>query len=296
MNEEQINTFLAIVRCGSFSGAAEELYMTQPAVTHRIKTLENELGIPLFFRETPRTLLTPAGQAFVKEARTLKAAFRRAYSSMLPYSKEQTVKVGFPPLMMLGECKAFFSVMKFAENDDRINLQSVLLDDPTQNPRRLTDGEVDLLFSDIDLNKYAATQFEKQPLFRSGLYVCLHKDHPLAQHTCLTQEDLQGQTLLRYHDGTLFSLTIRQLLQEMQLRPSAQEYPTFMQALAHLAPEKGVILTNVQLFSSPDHVYLPLKTSLSRRIGIVWLKNRCTPALRLLIQYICELPPDIWRN
>ena len=296
MNEEQIDTFLAIVRYGSFSGAVDALYMTQPAVTHRIKTLENELGIQLFFRDNTRAPLTPAGQAFIKEAKALQNTFRRAYSSMVPFAQDNTVRIGFPPLMVAGDCQAFFTIMKFGIKDTRVNVRSVLLDDPSQNARRLTDGEVDLLFSDIDLPKYAGAQFERQPLFRGGLYACMHKGHPLAAQHEIGLHQLKGQTLYRYRDGTLFFKTVRPYLQQAQLVIPPDEYPTMTQALSQLTAESGVLITNVQMFDTPDYRYIPIRCDLSTRIGLVWLKNRCSPATRLLIQHIMHLPPAIWRG
>ena len=47
----------------SFTAAAAELHRTQSAVSHRIKALEAELGVPLFARLTRRLELTPAGHA-----------------------------------------------------------------------------------------------------------------------------------------------------------------------------------------------------------------------------------------
>lgn len=50
MNFHDIQAFLAIVKYGTISKAADELYISQTAVTRRLKTLEDELGIPLLDR------------------------------------------------------------------------------------------------------------------------------------------------------------------------------------------------------------------------------------------------------
>ena len=46
----EIEAFLKIAQCGSFSAAAEKLYITQPALGRRIRALEEELGYSLFIR------------------------------------------------------------------------------------------------------------------------------------------------------------------------------------------------------------------------------------------------------
>ena len=45
MNEEQIETFLAVARYKTFTRAAELMFLTQPTVSHRINTLEKEMGV-----------------------------------------------------------------------------------------------------------------------------------------------------------------------------------------------------------------------------------------------------------
>ena len=49
----EIEAFLKITETGSFSAAAEALYVTQPALGRRIRAMEEELGYPLFVRSVP---------------------------------------------------------------------------------------------------------------------------------------------------------------------------------------------------------------------------------------------------
>lgn len=64
MTNQQIHAFLVVARHKSFTKAAEELYMTQPAVSRLIRALETELGHILFDRTCRSTQLTPAGEIF----------------------------------------------------------------------------------------------------------------------------------------------------------------------------------------------------------------------------------------
>jgi LysR family glycine cleavage system transcriptional activator len=61
-----LRTFEAVARLLSFSAAAEEMSLTQPAVSRQIKGLEDELGAPLFIRATRRVELTGAGQTLLR--------------------------------------------------------------------------------------------------------------------------------------------------------------------------------------------------------------------------------------
>jgi DNA-binding transcriptional LysR family regulator len=61
----QLRYFVEIAECGSFSSAAERLYIAQSALSRQIKELEQQLGTPLFERTARLPRLTLAGQAFL---------------------------------------------------------------------------------------------------------------------------------------------------------------------------------------------------------------------------------------
>ena len=68
MNTTQLECFMAVSNFLNFSRAAEQLRLTQPAVSHQINTLENELGTKLFHRTSKSVRLTQAGQLFTQYA------------------------------------------------------------------------------------------------------------------------------------------------------------------------------------------------------------------------------------
>ncbi len=76
MERAAIDAFLAIVQAGSFTRAADVLFLSQPAVSRRIDLLEQELGTALFARLPSGARLTQAGEAFLPHARQLRAALR----------------------------------------------------------------------------------------------------------------------------------------------------------------------------------------------------------------------------
>jgi len=71
-------TFLAIVDTGSFLRASERLHVTQTSVSARVRTMEEQLGQPLFVRNKAGAALLPAGERFLPHARTLVQAWERA--------------------------------------------------------------------------------------------------------------------------------------------------------------------------------------------------------------------------
>lgn len=71
MDTELARTFLAVVAAGNFVGASQRLHITQSTVSTRIQTLERQLGTPLMRRGRGGAELTPAGQRFLRHAKSL---------------------------------------------------------------------------------------------------------------------------------------------------------------------------------------------------------------------------------
>ncbi len=65
----QLRAVVAVAEHGNFSEAAMELQLSQPAISHAIATLEEELGVPLFSRGRWGAVLTPAGEQILHHAR-----------------------------------------------------------------------------------------------------------------------------------------------------------------------------------------------------------------------------------
>lgn len=82
MENFRLKVFRVVARHLNFSRAAEELLLTQPAVTQQIKALEDEYGVPLFDRSGGRIALTAAGQALLPYAEKLKSIADEAYEAV----------------------------------------------------------------------------------------------------------------------------------------------------------------------------------------------------------------------
>ncbi|MEQ8691422.1 MAG: LysR family transcriptional regulator [Pseudomonadales bacterium] len=78
MEMRQIRYFVAVAEEGNFSAASLKLYVSQPPITRQIQQLELELGVELFTRHRKGVTLTPAGEAFLEEARQILIRSRMA--------------------------------------------------------------------------------------------------------------------------------------------------------------------------------------------------------------------------
>ena len=69
MELHQLRSFIEVAQEGSFTRAAEKLYLTQPALSLQIKALETELGAPLFERRNRQIFLTEVGRMVLQRAK-----------------------------------------------------------------------------------------------------------------------------------------------------------------------------------------------------------------------------------
>lgn len=78
MFDNKSKTLLALVAAGSYTKAAEKLSLTQPAVSHHIRQLEEEFGVQIFYKNKKELKLTPEGEILVKYARRAAAIYHTA--------------------------------------------------------------------------------------------------------------------------------------------------------------------------------------------------------------------------
>ncbi|CUJ84779.1 Hca operon transcriptional activator [Ruegeria denitrificans] len=100
MDIELARTFLAVVETGSFLEASDKVHVTQSTVSMRIRTLEQQLGQPVFERSKTGATLTPAGVHFQRHAVTLVRTWTQAkLDAALPAELYASLEIGaFPSL------------------------------------------------------------------------------------------------------------------------------------------------------------------------------------------------------
>jgi len=134
-----LRAFEAVARRLSFSAAAEELYLTQPAISRQIKSLEDELGAPLFVRGTRKVELTGAGVQLLRgvmpllqrldtTVRQIRSARGRRHVSLATFAS-------FASLWLLPRLRAFEAA--HPEIDIRISATDAMVD--------FDDPEIDLV-------------------------------------------------------------------------------------------------------------------------------------------------------
>ncbi len=144
----RIRYFEAVVRLGSFSGAAEECYISQSAVSQQIRALERDLGVTLLNRGNSRRVsLTPAGEYFYRRSIPLMEEFERLREETrrIAAGGSNALRVGFP--RGYGGEEFRLAVADFAAKYPDIPV-NVTGGSHEELYERLRSGRVDLILSD----------------------------------------------------------------------------------------------------------------------------------------------------
>ena len=93
MNLRHLEILEAVARAGTFTGAAQKLFLTQSAVSHAVAELERQAGAPLFDRMPRGVRLTPCGTLLLEEAQGILAACRELEGRLAGLEEEAPVKL-----------------------------------------------------------------------------------------------------------------------------------------------------------------------------------------------------------
>jgi len=180
----KLRYFVAVAAEANFGRAAARLYMTQPALSRQIQSLEAEIGVRLFDRDRRGARLTPAGEQFRDDAKRLLelfvAARHRARQAARPASH---FTVGFMPGVA-----ATPVIREFAESLPGADI-SVVHTSPSNQVDYLLGGRVDVCFVQLPISPRL---FEIVPLFVEPQVIALPAEHPLATKGDLSLEHLPG--------------------------------------------------------------------------------------------------------
>lgn len=190
MNSTQLNCFVAVADSLSFARASEKLHITQPAVTHQINSLENELDVKLFKRTTRTVELTREGFSFIADAKSILNTMSMAKVRFA--SQDKTVPLPFHIGCRAGEL-AFLPALLKSMFELYPSIHPTVKTIPLPALMNLLQTEsIDVVFGLQGVfDSGQPCQFRE--LIKAPIVCAMPKDHPLASETYLSRSSFQGQ-------------------------------------------------------------------------------------------------------
>ena len=195
----QLETFLCVAESGSFNKAAENLYISPPAVIKQINLLEESLNLQLFVRTHRGLSLTKAGQSLYQDAKYIiqycKDSVTRARNAM--QESESLIRIGTSPMTPAQVLVDLWP--KVQEYCPNVKFQLIPFYNTPENAREILGNlgrNIDVVAGIFDetmlnLRRCAGVEISREPICCA---VSVH--HRLAQKDRLTVQDLYGENLM----------------------------------------------------------------------------------------------------
>ncbi len=204
MYNPQLDTFICVVEAGSFSKAADKLYISPPAVIKQINSLENNLGVQLFARTHRGLVVTAAGESLYQDAKYMvnysKEAIERAKEA--GNDEDDVIRVGISPMT---PPQVFVELWpRIQEQYPNVKFKLVPFENTPENAREILANlgqNIDVIAGIFDETMLELRKCNGVELSREPFCVAVALHHRLAGKKVLTPEDLKGERLLMMRKG-----------------------------------------------------------------------------------------------
>ena len=272
MEIRQLEYFLAVNATGSFTRAAERLYVSQPAVTNAIRALEDELGILLFDRKQKLASLTAEGKIFAAHVEQVMQGISQTLEEIdaMKNLASGVLNIGVNPFYALEDfshaLKGFHGhypaiQLKLIEADD-IDLTKMLIDDKL---------DFAILYAQNDCNVLSTQQLPLQEIV-----VCCSPKHHLHSKNSVALNDFLTEPLLLTETTCSYS---KELIKKLNISAS-QLQPII--AANHMQTLKALVAANLGLTLLPKAVCtdgnnltsLSINPPIYLKPWLAWKRNR----------------------
>ncbi len=250
MNDPQLKSFIQVADEGSFSKAAEILYLSSTAIIKQINALELELSAQLFYRTPQGLSLTEGGKSFYADAHKLlqysEEAKQRAQDAMKHSS--YTIRIGtsfLNPVQFLVNCWPAIQ-----ELIPQLRLRMVSFENTPENAVKILKNlgsSIDVVPGIFDHKLLEDRGCRGLTISMEPLCCAMPSDHPLERKKALLTEDLYGEKLLIIRRGWNESMDrLRNKLAKCHPEISLEEFPFYSMDVFNRCANEGCLLLGVR--------------------------------------------------
>ncbi len=295
MDIRQLNYFVQVADCGSYSLASQKLFISQPALSKAIKNIEDEMGFTFFYTSQRKQKLTDAGQAFYEKAVKLLESYDELIK--VTYLEEEIDKGHLSIGLSMAAGPALFTHVfpNFKRQYPQITF-SVLEKETSVLKDALLRKEIDLAY--IDLNHIREPEdtdnFDVFELIRSELVLAVSVENLMAEMEEIRYDELDGKRLILFDGGKDSSSQVELDMRNMGVKPeivlSSTQWNFIMDMVAS---DMGAVICPYYIFSkfkTPKITYVRLNKEMANRdIGIIVKKGEYrTRACMNFLKYATE--------
>lgn len=287
MNTTQLECFVSVAENLNFARAAAGLHITQPAVTHQIVSLEEELDVKLFIRTTRSVKLTPEGWSFLSDAKNILSMTYGAKAKLAHQVREEVRFFGIGCHSDLELALLPPVLQKLNEAYPHIHPDIRLI--PYRSLQNLLDEEsISVMIS------FRAEHVKKEPgtfleLAKVPVSCVLPPAHPFADRSILRLEELRRGGIVLCEPGKNPAAIARVQGQLIGYHPPEDLYFTENPACALTLVESGLgftLLPDLPAMRHPGLVYVPVEDAEVLSYGLYYKSLRDRPVLKDFIAFM----------
>ncbi len=265
-----IEAFLSIAERGSFHRAATHLNLSQTALSHRMRKLEDDLGVALFTRTTRQVALTPAGVELLPRARRMFEEITASCEALRAQgrARQERVAIGCLPTIATNHMPPVLEAFSAAHPAIRVQIHDASAKEIAELVQA---GEADFGVTIVSAGRW---DLDVRPLMKEPYVLVCAADHPLAGRPQVGWSDIEGLPLVRISSQT----GNRAILDEAL--GSRREAMLWRYEVAHLATALRIVRQRIALAVVPRLAVegdgsselraVPIRgPSVSRTIGIL---------------------------
>jgi DNA-binding transcriptional LysR family regulator len=216
MNLKALRAFCLIVTRGSLAAAAEEMHLSQPAVSHLIANLEHELKLKLFSRDKRTLVPTTEGRSFYREASRAVAGIEQLPQAAAEIGAGRQERLRVVVMARLAQSVAAPAFAEFAKVYPQIPF-AIEVHRRRDIERWMANQQFDLGFEPLPVTRAGIVA---ELLFSSRLLVAIHASSPLARKSFLEAADLRREPLIAPPGDTLLRQQLNAVFQQARLTPN----------------------------------------------------------------------------
>lgn len=291
MNWQYLKYFEVVARQEHYTRAADELFITQSALSKSIDNLERELGFPLFEKQGRNIKLTKYGQLFSNHVTKATKEIEDSVSMIRNLLSPENGVVSFSSIFTLGAEYMPNIIKDFSASHPNIKL--LYYQESTTNILENVDsGNIDFGFcGEFDREKYP--DFECEPIMIEELVVIVPKDHPLADRREIHFDEVINDTFIGYTGNTGIIHSLSNTLgrpiggiEAPNIFYAANEDNT-VAGLVRAGLGVGIVADNPAIRFDNLSVLHVTNPRLTRTLYLCWKKGRfLSPASKLFKYYV----------
>ncbi|AKP78410.1 MULTISPECIES: LysR family transcriptional regulator [Priestia] len=286
MEWQQFKYFQTLARTQHMTRAAEELLITQPALSRSIARFEEEVGAPLFDRQGRSIILNQYGKVFLKRVDNIMKEFDKGQEEIQALLDPEKGQVSLGFLHTLSTDLIPDLIASFRSLYPKVNFQL------RQSPSHVLLEQLEL--GELDLCLIAPMEEKSfikwQHLWSEELFVIVPKNHRYADRECIALEEIAEESFIHLKEGFSLRLTFEQLFEESGRMPHIMFEGEEADTVAGLVGAGlGIsILPDLHGIDQSKIVKIPLaKANCHRVIGLAWIEGRyLSPAVKQFRNFV----------